>query len=189
MAADYITGDVRHLLLDRVSSALDDDASAYDGNNVSVTSFDANSTWWRRRTVTELTTANDTVALGGCDGAECPYDDLHAIIHWLDMYLIPAVIAVGTVGNLLSFLVFTATYMRRLSSSVYLAALAIVDTVFLIVLLFNWMTAIGVQVSRLSCHRFVKKKLCPRQTRDRRRNVERNLLEAGARNRCLAAAE
>jgi hypothetical protein len=148
MATDYIIGDVRHSMPDHAGNALDDVASSDDGNSVSVTPFDANATWWRRRTITELTTANDTSAPMSCDGAECPYDDLHAIIHWLDMYLIPAVIAVGTVGNLLSFLVFTATYLRRLSSSVYLAALAVVDTVFLIVLLFNWMTAIGVQVSR-----------------------------------------
>ena len=55
---------------------------------------------------------------------------------------------VGCVGNVLSFLVFTTTYLRRLSSSVYLAALAVVDTVFLLVLFCSSLTAVGIQVSR-----------------------------------------
>jgi len=68
----------------------------------------------------------------------------------LDLYLLPLISVVGCVGNVLSFLVFTTTYLRRLSSSVYLAALAVADTIFLLVLLFNWLTALGVEVGENS---------------------------------------
>ncbi|ELU17949.1 hypothetical protein CAPTEDRAFT_202372, partial [Capitella teleta] len=53
------------------------------------------------------------------------------IIYYLDLYFVPIMVVVGLLGNLISFLVFVATYMRRLSSSVYLAALSMVDMVFL----------------------------------------------------------
>ena len=58
-----------------------------------------------------------------------------SVIHYLDIYMVPIICFVGLTGNLLSFVVFVCTYMRRSSSSVYLAALAITDTLFLICLL------------------------------------------------------
>lgn len=76
----------------------------------------------------------------------CLFADIRRIVEVLDFYLLPVIASVGSVGNLLSFLVFTATYLHRLSSSIYLAALAIVDTVFLVVMLFSWLTVFGIQV-------------------------------------------
>ena len=55
-----------------------------------------------------------------------------------EVYFVPVIIAVGLVGNVLSFLVFTYTYLRRLPSSIYMAALAIADTVFLFILFLSW---------------------------------------------------
>jgi len=82
------------------------------------------------------------------------YPRLLHVVTALDRYLTPIIVAVGVVGNVVSFLVFTATYLRRMSSSVYLAALAIVDTVFLIVLFFTWLTSFDVQVSESDEHVF-----------------------------------
>jgi len=85
-----------------------------------------------------------------CDDPEqaCYYAHLLRVVNVLDLYLLPLISVVGCVGNVLSFLVFTTTYLRRLSSSVYLAALAVVDTVFLLVLFCSSLTAVGIQVSR-----------------------------------------
>ncbi|ELT90908.1 hypothetical protein CAPTEDRAFT_26880, partial [Capitella teleta] len=59
-------------------------------------------------------------------------------------YFVPIMVVVGLLGNLISFLVFVATYMRRLSSSVYLAALSMVDMVFLMCVLLSWGVNIGI---------------------------------------------
>lgn len=64
----------------------------------------------------------------------------------LDQYLLPFIIIAGLVGNLVSFLVFCCTYLRRLSSSVYLSALAVADFVFLVALFFNWINGLGVRL-------------------------------------------
>jgi len=76
----------------------------------------------------------------------CYYAQLLRVVNVLDLYLLPLISVVGCVGNVLSFLVFTTTYLRRLSSSVYLAALAVADTVFLVVLFCSSLSAVGIQV-------------------------------------------
>lgn len=78
--------------------------------------------------------------------ADC-YPRLLHVVGALDRYLTPIIVGIGVVGNVVSFLVFTATYLRRMSSSVYLAALAIVDTVFLILVFCNWLMTFGIKVS------------------------------------------
>jgi len=80
----------------------------------------------------------------------CYYAHILRVVNVLDLYLLPLISVVGCVGNVLSFLVFTTTYLRRLSSSVYLAALAVVDTIFLLVLFCSSMTAVGIQVRQRS---------------------------------------
>ncbi|XP_013408815.1 thyrotropin-releasing hormone receptor [Lingula anatina] len=62
------------------------------------------------------------------------YPFLH-FLHNFRLYFTPTVVILGFIGNLMSFLVFTCTHLQRLSSSVYLAALAISDEAFLILLL------------------------------------------------------
>lgn len=68
------------------------------------------------------------------------------IIQHVELYVMPLVAIVGLTGNLISFAVFVATYMRRLSSSLYLAALSMVDMVFLICVLLSWGVNIGINV-------------------------------------------
>lgn len=49
-------------------------------------------------------------------------------------YYIPVMILIGLIGNFLSCVVFLSTYLKMRSSSYYLAALAIADLAFLVVL-------------------------------------------------------
>ena len=76
-----------------------------------------------------------------------PEDDLVThIMEYLNVYLTPGIVLVGVFGTLLSFLVFTTTYLRRQSSSVYLASLAVADSLFLLVLLCLWLSSIHLPV-------------------------------------------
>jgi len=83
-----------------------------------------------------------------CDGngSDSCYANFARVVHMMDLIVVPIIVGVGVVGNVMSCLVFTCTYLRRVSSSVYLAALAIVDTAYLCVLLFSWLVDFGVQV-------------------------------------------
>ena len=76
---------------------------------------------------------------------------------WLDMYFVPFAIFIGLIGNTLSFLVFVCTPMKRLSASVYLAALALSDNGFLICALLSWSTNFGVSLYHRTgwCQAFV----------------------------------
>lgn len=80
-----------------------------------------------------------------CDDDSCYVNFAH-FVNMMDLVAVPIIVGVGVVGNVLSCLVFTCTYLRRVSSSVYLAALAVVDTVYLCVLLFSWLVNVGIQV-------------------------------------------
>jgi len=60
------------------------------------------------------------------------------LIHYLDLYLVPVIALVGLIGNVLSFVVFVGTYIRHLSSSIYLAALSVADSGFLLCILVSW---------------------------------------------------
>ena len=70
-----------------------------------------------------------------------------AVVMWyIHLYCTPPIIVIGLVGNLLSFLVFTCTNQKHLSSSVYLAALAVVDSAFLLQLMLLWPTYLRIFV-------------------------------------------
>lgn len=75
-----------------------------------------------------------------------PYPILRILILRLNHYFIPIIILLGIIGNLFSLIVFLGTYMRRRSFSVYLAALAISDTGFLVSLTVTWLEYIQVNV-------------------------------------------
>lgn len=67
-----------------------------------------------------------------------------AILWYTQLYVIPVLIAIGLVGNILSFLVFMYTHLRRLSSTFYLAALSLADTGFLVQLFASWLSYVRV---------------------------------------------
>lgn len=75
----------------------------------------------------ELNSTNETFSI------VCALDNYITILH---IYYIPVLISVGLIGNLASFFVFMTTHLKMHSSSYYLAALAIVEFVFVLVLLF-----------------------------------------------------
>lgn len=64
----------------------------------------------------------------------------------LNIYFTPVIIVIGVTGNLMSFLVFTTTHLRRQSSSVYLASLAMADIGFLCSLFIVWLSWIKVNI-------------------------------------------
>ena len=74
---------------------------------------------------------------------EDPYRTLRQVVVWLNTYYTPTLLALGMLGNLLSLIVFVATYLRRLSLSVYLAALALTDSAYLLALLVQWLDFAG----------------------------------------------
>ena len=73
-------------------------------------------------------------------------DYMTVIVTNLDYYLVPVVIGIGLLGNTLSFMVFVFTNLKTLSSSVYLAALSISDSGFLICVFFSWVINHNVRI-------------------------------------------
>lgn len=69
---------------------------------------------------------------------EYEHGDNLGFIHGLYLFAIPIIASFGIGGNLCSFKVFVFTYFNRQPSSIYLAALSISDTLFLIALLVGW---------------------------------------------------
>lgn len=80
------------------------------------------------------------------------YDDLdddfgltvaYKVGDFLTHYYTPAMVAVGSLGNILSVIVFLNTKLKKLSSSYYLAAMCISDTGFLWASLVPWLNYVG----------------------------------------------
>ena len=79
--------------------------------------------------VLAMNDTGDTVDSDGMSQAEFMRYRRHL---WnVQLYLTPIIIFVGLIGNIISFFVFLTTSLRHLSSSVYLAALALADSGFL----------------------------------------------------------
>lgn len=64
----------------------------------------------------------------------------------LQTYVVPLIILTGFFGNTISFLVFVASPLKRISTSVYLAALAFSDTGFLFCLGIGWLESLGINL-------------------------------------------
>jgi len=95
---------------------------------------------------TTTTTTNHTLWTY-CDNGDSCYVSFAHFVHMMDLVAVPIIIGIGVIGNAISFLVFTCTYLRHVSSSIYLAALAVVDTLYLCVLFFSWLVDVGIQVN------------------------------------------
>lgn len=74
------------------------------------------------------------------------YELLQILLHGFQMYYIPFLVYLGSLGNCLSVCVFFGTKMRRTSSNFYLAALAISDTGFLLSLFVVWLGMVEVKL-------------------------------------------
>lgn len=75
-----------------------------------------------------------------------PPSQIGNIVRILQVYFTPVIAGLGMVGNIISFIVFVATSLRKLPSSTYLAALAFSDTGFLGALLITWMPNVNIQM-------------------------------------------
>ncbi|XP_013104405.1 uncharacterized protein LOC106084961 [Stomoxys calcitrans] len=64
----------------------------------------------------------------------------------LYFYYVPIIVGTGSLGNILSVFVFFRTKLRKLSSSFYLAALAVSDTCFLFGLFAQWLNFVDVHI-------------------------------------------
>lgn len=64
----------------------------------------------------------------------------------LSFYYIPIIVGTGSIGNILSVFVFFKTKLRKLSSSFYLAALAVSDTCFLLGLFAQWLNFFDIRI-------------------------------------------
>ncbi|KNC30390.1 hypothetical protein FF38_02671 [Lucilia cuprina] len=64
----------------------------------------------------------------------------------LSFYYIPIIVGTGSIGNILSVFVFFKTKLRKLSSSFYLAALAVSDTCFLFGLFVQWLNFVEIHI-------------------------------------------
>lgn len=72
--------------------------------------------------------------------------DLMKVALFLHRVLLPGIVLFGLIGNILSLLVFNTTKLRRLSSSVYLSALALSDSGFLLCVLLLWINTLNVSI-------------------------------------------
>ncbi len=72
--------------------------------------------------------------------------NLKRLLIILDLYVLPALVLIGFIGNSLSFAVFMGSYLRRYSPNIYLAALAFSDNVFLLSIFLSWISTIGIDV-------------------------------------------
>ncbi|XP_022910182.1 thyrotropin-releasing hormone receptor [Onthophagus taurus] len=72
-----------------------------------------------------------------CTNSGVPVSDF---LHQFQLYYFPTLCILGIIGNSLSVVVFYKTKLRKVSSSYYLASLAISDNVFLVCLFIPWLT-------------------------------------------------
>ncbi|XP_037502534.2 pyrokinin-1 receptor [Rhipicephalus sanguineus] len=68
------------------------------------------------------------------------------VLDFLNAVYMPAVIYLGLVGNVLSLITFLLTKLKNRASSLYMGALAISDSGFLIILSFAWLNERGINV-------------------------------------------
>lgn len=78
-----------------------------------------------------------------------PYKEYELAIgvnEFLSHYYTPTIVVFGSVGNILSVVVFFKTKLRKLSSSYYLAALGLSDTVFLLIAFVTWLNFLNINI-------------------------------------------
>ena len=92
--------------------------------------------------VLTLTTSSAVADVG--DGFRADFADADdiSVLRWLQYLLVPAIVALGVAANFLALVVYVFSRLRRLSCSIYLAALAVTDSGFLLCLLSRWIKGI-----------------------------------------------
>lgn len=103
-----------------------------DSNNISNTSTTMNFIELQTTTRSSITSSNTT--------------PLDGFAMDLIAYYIPFITFAGTIGNVLSVLVFVRTKLKKLSSSYYLAALSISDTGYLLCNFSQWINTLNINI-------------------------------------------
>lgn len=134
-----------------------DNYTSYNYNYINNSDKNLEYTMMERKPETEAT-ANDNelymelnmYSRNQSNSSQYPYDNdlswAEELGHTLTLYYTPALVCVGSIGNILSVLVFFKTKLRKLSSSYYLAAIGISDTCFLTGLLIGWLNFIDINI-------------------------------------------
>ena len=94
----------------------------------------------------ETNVSNSTNSSYVSNSSANEYYLLGEIVIYANKYLLPIIICTGFIGNTISCAVFLRTKLKRISTSVYLAALSISDTGFLLCLGFGWLHVMGVDL-------------------------------------------
>ncbi|XP_014486284.1 PREDICTED: thyrotropin-releasing hormone receptor [Dinoponera quadriceps] len=68
------------------------------------------------------------------------------VLHNIQVYYTPILVHLGLLGNILSVCVFFGTKLRRASSSIYLGALAISDSGFLVMVCLVWLNEFNIHL-------------------------------------------
>lgn len=91
------------------------------------------------------------------ENASTPQDATGAFLQDIQLYYTPILLHLGVLGNCLSVCVFFGTKLRHASSSIYLGALAISDTGFLMIVFIAWIDMLHVHLLNKSgfCQFFV----------------------------------
>lgn len=142
-------------------------ASSYQNNaNSSFPLFATNSTMTMMTTTTTAlqnstdsiitsssSNSSSTSSSGGSNNSSSLLDEdnemlrtIEYIGNILSFYYVPIIVGTGSIGNILSVFVFFKTKLRKLSSSFYLAALAVSDTCFLLGLFAQWLNFVDVHI-------------------------------------------
>lgn len=74
------------------------------------------------------------------------------VLSVINFYYIPALVLFGSIGNILSVLVFFKTKLKKLSSSYYLAALGLSDTCYLVGLFVPWLNLVDIKIYTLEVY-------------------------------------
>lgn len=90
--------------------------------------------------------SNSNHTLNALDDSNETLDTLAVLSIMLNYYYVPILVFGGSLGNILSVIVFSKTKLRKLSSSFYLAALAMSDTCFLLGLFIQWLNFVDIQI-------------------------------------------
>lgn len=105
---------------------------------------------WYNVSIAEVNHSAANSSIFSEDSSTEPFYDF---VHALYLFVIPLISILGIIGNVLSIKVFLCTTFNKQPSSIYLAALSVSDTWFLVALLMGWLGSFDgtIQQSGVSC--------------------------------------
>ncbi|XP_041375188.1 somatostatin receptor type 4-like [Gigantopelta aegis] len=74
------------------------------------------------------------------------FTNLERITHCLTLYVQPTICLLGVIGNVISLIVFLSRKLRNVSCNVYLAALSVSNSAFMLALFVVWLEFVGIRL-------------------------------------------